>query len=421
MSAAGTAELLMVQLAVILAVCWGAGRLVRWIGQPPVVGEMIAGVALGPSLLGQLSPALQGHLFPPGTSMTMLYALSQLGLVLYMFLIGLEFDVGQVVHQRRAAAIVSAAGFLVPMALGALLAVWMLRDQGTFFASRASLWQAALLLGAAIATTAFPMLARIISERGAADSRVGTLALAAGAGTDAVSWILLAAVVAAFHRRPSVVLLAAGGGAVFAVFMLTAGRRALARLLRPRSDGHVPAETLIVVALILVMATAWYTSFVGIHSIFGGFLLGVTMPRGRVSDDLRQLLEPLVKALLLPLFFIYSGLNTQLGLINSAHLWIVALLVMACAFLGKGVACYVASRLAGMAPQQALAVGSLMNSRGLIELILLNIGLDAGVITPTLFTVMVLMAVVTTLTATPIFDLAVRRGALARDHTSISA
>jgi Kef-type K+ transport system membrane component KefB len=417
MSNADAAAQFTTQLCIILVACFAAGQLGKRIGQPPVVGEMVAGVCLGPSLLGLVAPGLQADLFPRDSpSMTILYTLSQLGLVLYMFVIGLEFDVDMLRKDAKAAATVSLAGLFAPLALGVGLAFVLMADTGRYFTAGVSTPQAALFLGAAIATTAFPMLARIISERGIAGTRSGTLALAAGASTDAVSWCLLAIVVAVFHDDPKVALLAIGGGAFYAVLLLAGGRRVLARLLPVRasaSDGSAAiSSSALLITMVLVLSAGWYTNAVGIHAIFGGFLLGVVMPRGPVVRQLINWIEPLVKNLLLPLFFVYSGLNTELGLLSSPTLWLVTLGVLAASVLGKGVACYLAARGNGMPKYEAMAVGSLMNARGLIELILLNIGLQAGLITPTLFAVLVLMAVVTTLVATPAFNFAARRGAL---------
>lgn len=413
----------MVQLCVILLACLAMGRLARLIGQPPVVGEMIAGVMLGPSLLGALLPDIQDALFPKdGPTMSIIYTISQIGLVLYMFVIGLEFDTGLVAKHAKTAMSVSAAGLLVPLALGAVVAFALLADEGHFFSTGVSPFLAALFTGAAIATTAFPMLARIISEKGIAGTRVGTIALASGASTDAVSWVLLALVVAVFHSDPRVALLAVIGGAVYAVFLLTGGRRLLARALGDRAGQTraIGSSTLITVLGLVLLAGA-YTNSVGIHSIFGGFLLGVAMPRGSVTDYVRSHLEPVVKSLLLPLFFVFSGLNTQLGLLDSPVLWLVTLGVLAASVLGKGVACHVAARRSGLPKYESMAIGSLMNARGLIELILLNIGLQAGLITPTLFAVFVLMAVVTTLMAAPGYEWAARRGGIRAPHQPTEA
>lgn len=392
-----------VALCVILATCYLVGRLCRWFGQPQVVGEMIAGVCLGPSLLGVFAPGVQEHLFPQGPSMNILFTLSQVGLVMFMFMVGLEFDAALLRQRARQAAAVSLTGILAPLGLGAGLAWLLLAEPGQFFATEVTPPQAMLFTGAAIATTAFPMLARIIAERGIAKTSLGTLALSAGATDDAIAWCILALVIAVFGTNPVLAITAVLGGLGYAVGMMTFGRRLLQRLVRP---GRTITDSTLVIVLLLVVAGAWFTNTVGIHSIFGGFILGVAMPRqGAFADRLREKLEPVVRTLLLPLFFVYSGLNTQIGLVNSASLWALAALVLVVAILGKGVACWAAARANGVSNRESLAIGSLMNARGLMELILLNVGLQAGVITPTMFTIFVLMAIITTLMATPLFEL----------------
>lgn len=393
------------QLAVILAVCRIVGLLAMRVGQPQVVGEMIAGVLLGPSLLGLLFPDWQAALFPQGPAMAILFTFSQVGLVLYMFIIGMEFDTGLIRHRVRSAVSVSVAGILTPMALGSLVAIGLFAQPGVFFTDPVQLWQAMLFMGAAISITAFPMLARIIVERGLAGTSLGTLALAAGATDDAVSWIIFAVVLAVFQMNAAIAVVAIVGGALYAVGVLTVGKRLLSGLGRTAERNQGVSGTLLAVVLALLMVAAWLTDLIGIYAIFGAFILGVAMPRGALVEHLRKMLNPIVTNFLLPLFFIYSGLNTQIGLVDSWALWGVTALVLVVAVLGKGVACWLAALLNSEPNREALAIGSLMNARGLIELILLNLGLQAGIITPTLFTVLVFMAVITTLMASPLFEL----------------
>jgi Kef-type K+ transport system membrane component KefB len=391
------------QLAVILGVCRLVGFLARKIGQPQVVGEMIAGVLMGPSLFGLLLPDWQHQLFPTGAAMSILYASSQVGLVLYMFLIGVEFDTNLIRRRLRSAVSVSLAGILTPLVLGSLLALLLVGRPG-FFSSHVVPWEAMLFMGAAIAITAFPMLARIIFERGLAGTSLGTLALAAGSTDDAISWCLLAVVLAVFKQNALIAVLAVVGGALYAVTTLLVGRPLLRHLgtMAERQEGI--RGPLLAFVLMLVMLCAWITDAIGIYAIFGGFILGVAMPRGAFAKNLRNILEPVVTNFMLPLFFIYSGLNTSLSLVNSWLLWGIALLVFLAALFGKGIACWLAALLNKESNREALAIGSLMNARGLMELILVNIGLQQGIITPTLFTMLVLMAILTTLMASPIFE-----------------
>lgn len=391
------------ELAVILAACRVMGLVARRFGQPQVVGEMVTGVLLGPSLLGLLVPGAQHFLFPPGQANVVLYTMAQIGLVLYMFLIGLNFDVDLIKHRAGTAAAVSAAGILVPLALGALIAAPLLAA-GMFFGEHVTLLMAMLFLGASIATTAFPMLARIIFEKRLSGTPLGTLALACGATDDALSWCILAIVLAMNRGTPSTAVLAIGGGILYALVVLTIGRRAL-RALGPMSERQDTISAPVLSAVLgLLMLCAWFTDIIGIYAIFGAFILGIAMPSGFFARRLTTTLEPLVTTFLLPLFFVYSGLNTQIGLVDSPALWAVTLGLLVVSIAGKGVACTVAARLRKVPPRESLALGALMNARGLIELILLNIGLQAGIITPTLFTILVLVAIVTTLMASPIFD-----------------
>jgi Kef-type K+ transport system membrane component KefB len=391
------------QLAVILATCRLVGLVAQRIGQPQVVGEMIAGVLLGPSLLGRVAPDLQHHLFPSGQANTILYTTAQIGLVLYMFLIGLNFDVKLIKHRAGTAAAVSAAGILTPLALGAIIAMPLLAS-GIYFEKSVTLVMAMMFLGASIATTAFPMLARIIFEQRLSGTSLGTLALACGATDDALSWCLLATVLAVHRGNPAMAAIAIGGGILYTLVLLTIGRKALRGLGKiSERRNTIPAPVLSTV-LILLMACAWFTDTIGIYAIFGAFILGVAMPDGFFAKHLTAGLEPLVTTFLLPLFFVYSGLNTQIGLVNSPKLWAVTLGILVVSIAGKGIACTLAARLNKVPFRESVALGALMNARGLIELILLNIGLQAGIITPTLFTILVLVAIITTLMATPIFE-----------------
>jgi Kef-type K+ transport system membrane component KefB len=400
---AATAVHFFLELAAILVTCRLVGLLSQRLGQPQVVGEMVAGVCLGPSLLGRLAPDIQHHLFPTGPANVVLYTAAQLGLVLYMFLIGLNFDVNLIKHRIGTAAAVSAAGILTPLALGALIAAPLLSSRD-YFDKSVSLVMAMMFLGASIATTAFPMLARIIYERQLAGTPLGTLALACGATDDALSWCILATVLAIHRGSVAVAAIAITGGILYTLLLLTIGRRAL-RILGTISErcNTITAPVLSTV-LILLMACAWLTDTLGIYAIFGAFVLGVAMPSGFFAERLTSNLEPLVVSFLLPLFFVYSGLNTQIGLLNNPKLWAVTLGILIVSIAGKGLACTLAARLRKIPLRESVALGALMNARGLIELILLNIGLQAGIITPTLFSMLVLVAIVTTLMATPIFE-----------------
>jgi Kef-type K+ transport system membrane component KefB len=399
--------LFFLQVGVILAACRLVGVAMPKVGQPPVVSEMVTGVVLGPSVFGALLPAWQAALFP-AASMPVLFVVAQLGLALYMFLVGVEFRVDLFRQRVPSAVSVSTTGIVVPFSLGALIAMAIHAD-GTMFGGAVTAAQGALYLGAAMSITAFPMLARIVHERGLSGTSLGTLALAAGAIDDAVAWCVLAIVLASLGNAPAIAVAAIAGGVLYALTVLLGLRPALAPLARQVEQRGAMSSTELSVVLVLVMLGSWFTDRIGIYSVFGAFVLGTVMPRGVFGDELQRRLAPLTTGLLLPIFFVYSGLNTKIGLVSTWYLAGVAALVLVAACVGKGVACWLAARLNGEPPRQAMAVGALMNTRGLIELIALNIGYERGIITQTLFSIMVLMALATTLMATPLFELAYGR------------
>ncbi len=390
------------QIAVIITVCQLVGRLAQKLGQPQVVGEMIAGVTLGPSLLGLFFPEVQRALFPKET-LGMLYVGGQLGVGMYMFLVGTEFRADHFKSRLRSAVSVSAAGIFVPFVLAFALIPWLLTVPGLFSAQAKPL-EAALFLGAAIAITAFPMLARIIHERGLAGTSLGTLALTAGAVDDAAAWCILAIVLASFGGQWGGAYAAIGGGIAYALFMIFIGSRLLKRLARHvRPDAPLSA-TMLATALVLFALSAFAMDAIGIHAVFGGFLLGAVLPRGALTEKLRAQLQPFVVVFLLPMFFTYSGLNTRLGVLLDPGILLAGVAILAASFCGKGIACWAAARASGESHRDAMAIGSLMNARGLMELIIINIGLQAGVIEPGLFSILVLMAILSTLMATPLFN-----------------
>ncbi|UST53660.1 cation:proton antiporter [Comamonadaceae bacterium OTU4NAUVB1] len=390
------------QAAVIIAVCRLVGRLAQRMGQPQVVGEMIAGVLLGPSLFGLLLPELQRALFPKET-LGMLYVAGQLGVGLYMFLVGTEFRGDHFRSRFRSAATVSLAGILVPFVLAFALVPWLQGVPGLFAAKTRPL-EASLFLGAAIAITAFPMLARIIHERGLAGTPLGTLALTAGAVDDAAAWCILAIVLASFGGAWGGAWAAIGGGVAYALFMIFVGSRWLKRLARHARPDAPLGSTLLASVLVLFALSAFAMDAIGIHAVFGGFLLGAVMPRGALTQKLREQLQPFVVVFLLPMFFTYSGLNTRMAMLFEPGILMAAAAVVAVSVGGKGIACWAAARFSGESPRDAMAIGALMNARGLMELIIINIGLQAGVIEGGLFSILVLMAIVTTLMATPLFN-----------------
>jgi Kef-type K+ transport system membrane component KefB len=400
------------QMAVILIACRVVGLLAKRIGQPQVVGEMIAGVLLGPSLLGLLWPESTQWLFTK-ESRGILFTGAQLGVGLYMFLVGLEFNTEHFKSRARSAASVSIAGMAAPFLLGALLVLWLQHVPG-IFTPKVRYFEGALFLGAAIAITAFPMLARIISERGLSGTPLGTLALAAGAIDDAAAWCVLAIVLATFGAsqpleiggwRIGAEVVAIGGSALYAALALTIGKKWLAGLGRRAERDRGVSQGMMAVVLAMFCLAAWYADIIGVHAVFGGFILGIAMPRGLFAVEIRRKIEPFAVVFLLPMFFTFSGLNTKLDvLVQPPSLLLVALAILVASVIGKGVACWAAARLHGEDNATALAVGTLMNARGLMELIIINIGLQRGIIGEALFSILVIMAIVTTLMATPVFE-----------------
>ncbi|MCI0533738.1 MAG: cation:proton antiporter [Verrucomicrobiales bacterium] len=403
------------QIAVILLFCRVVGAIALRCGQPQVVAEMLAGVLLGPSLFGLLLPEWQQWLFPwDGTqksrdSQSYLFPASQLGLALYMFVVGMEFRVDIVQRRFKSSLAVSIAGMVTPFILGAALG-WVFFHETKLFPEKTSLTEAMLFLGAAMCITAFPMLARIIHFKKLTGTTMGTVALGAGAIDDATAWGLLAVVLASFDRNWSHALVNIAGGAGYVAFTLLAVRPLLLRAQSLFAKNGSLTEAGLVMGLALMALGAWFTDLVGLHAVFGAFVMGAAIPRGIIARDLIARIQPVTVALLLPLFFTYSGLNTKIGLLNSGFLWLMCGAVLAAAILGKGVACWLAARATGISSREALGIGTLMNARGLMELIIINIGLQRGIISPALFATLVIMAVITTLMASPIFERLVGTG-----------
>jgi Kef-type K+ transport system membrane component KefB len=391
------------QMFVILATC----RLVGWIGQkyfhqPQVVGEMIAGVILGPSLFGLLLPELQTSLFPAEMK-GILYVGAQLGVGMYMFLVGLGFRGDHFKSNLKSAAAVSISGMTAPFLVAIAITPWLMSVPG-LFSEKATTFNATLFMGACIAITAFPMLARIIHERGLSQTKLGTLSLSAGAIDDAGAWCVLALVLASFGAGPELAIKTIAGGVAFATFMILVAPKLLAPLARAAEKYETLPPTLFALVLMAFMLCAFTADAIGLHAVFGGFLLGAVMPRGKLTREIKRQLEPFVVIVLIPIFFTYSGLNTQLTMVNNIELLAIAAVILIGSIAAKGIACWGAARLCGADNRTAMGIGALMNARGLMELIIINIGLQAGVIGTALFSIMVLMAVITTLMASPLFE-----------------
>jgi Kef-type K+ transport system membrane component KefB len=404
MSATALSPRFFIAVVVILLFCrfvaWAIGR----VGQPPVVGEMIAGVLLGPSLLGEIAPKLETELFPAALK-PVLYVAGQLGLVAFMFQAGYEFRSHLNRGIARTAAIVSSAGILTPLVLGTLLA-FAARGRVGIFVHGVPGGATETFVGVALAITAFPMLARIITERGLSGTRYGSLALAGGALDDVVAWCLLAAVLAAATGRAKPILVAVGGAALFAVLVFYGARWLLERTLRP---GVLNEEARVLVVVAVLFAAAWWTDEIGLYSVFGAFCVGMAMPRGTIAERTVATVSTNTRIVFLPMFFVYSGLNTRFALLTDRPLLVFSLLAVVAAVVGKLAAVWLAAWLSGEPNAISARLGALMNARGLMQLIALNIGLQNGIVNSELFTALVLVALVTTLLAVPLLSLLDRR------------
>lgn len=393
--------LLLAQIGVILAAARGVGLLCRRIRQPQVVGEMVAGILLGPSLLGWALPDLSARLFP-AASLGFVGALSQVGLLVYMFLVGMELDLRMLRERGRTAVATSNASVAAPLLLGVLLAVLMYPSLSQ---PQVPLAAFALFMGAAMSVTAFPVLARILDERGLAGTPLGALALASAAVGDVTAWCLLAGVVLLVSADPGGLPLWAiiGGSAAFVLFAVFPARRMLAGVERAFERRGALSQDLLALVLGVALAFAWTTEWLGIHAVFGAFLAGAVMPKGSAFvAAVREKLGDFTVVLLLPLFFAFTGLRTDIGLVSGARMWTWCGLIILVAVAGKFGGSTLAARATGMPWRESAALGVLMNTRGLMELVILTVGLEAGVISPALFSMMVLMAVVTTLMTTPL-------------------
>jgi Kef-type K+ transport system membrane component KefB len=386
-------------LTVIIITARLTGLVFSKLGQPAVIGEVIGGILLGPSLLGQLAPGVQAWLLPAEAA-PFLGVISQIGVILYMFLVGLELDLTLLRGTVAVTVAISCTSIAVPFALGAGLSVAIfdqLAPTGVSFTSFM------LFVGVAMSITAFPVLARILQDRGMQSTSLGTLALTCAAINDAIAWCLLAFVVSVMQATPAAALRTVALTIVYIALMVTIGRAFVTRIVSRLDAAPHLGERSLALVLVAVLLSAVATEFIGIHAIFGGFLLGAILPhQSKVADHVTTRIADLVRVMFLPVFFAFTGLRTEIGLVATASDWVWCVVIIAVATLGKWGGTSVAARLLGLDWRTSGALGILMNTRGLVELIVLNIGLDLGVITPRLFTMLVIMAVVTTMMTSPI-------------------
>lgn len=388
---------LLLALTVVVVAGQVLGRLFRWIGQPPVIGQILAGILLGPSLLGRVAPQVFFYILPRETA-PFLGMFAQFGVILYMFLVGLELNPDLLRGQIRATASTSHASIAVPFVLGSALALHL---YPRFSTSDVPFTHFALFIGIAMSITAFPVLARILADRGLTKTRLGTLALTCAAINDVTAWCLLAFVVGVVHAEATNAMVVAALTAAFIAFVFVAARPALERL--ARSSGSQPTQAALGIALTSMLASALVTEAIGVHAIFGAFLLGAVIPHDSgLARSLIHSLENLVTVLILPAFFAFTGTRTEIGLVSTLDQWLVVTIIVLVATVGKFGGTVVAARVGGLDWRHAAGLGVLMNTRGLMELIVLNVGLDLGIVSPTLFTMFVLMALTTTVATTPI-------------------
>ncbi len=390
--------LLLAQMVVIIVLSRLLAFVTRRLGQPQVIAEVLAGIVLGPSLLGLLAPQVMTMLFPD-SSLPQLKLLSQFGLIFFMFLVGLEFDPAMLRGRVKATLAISHGSIVVPFSLGAGLGFFL---HATHAGPDTPVLTFVLFSGIALSITAFPVLARILTERNLLHTRVGAIAIACAAVDDVTAWCLLAFVVAiARSHGVTDALWTCGLALGFSGTMFWVVRPFMRRLPQKLGPEGLPVGAL-VTSLVLLLTSAGVSELIGIHALFGAFLFGAVLPKdGELAKALTRRLEVIATVVLLPLFFAYSGLRTQVGLLESARDWALTGVIIVLATLGKFGGAAVTARLTGLNWRDASAVGVLMNTRGLMELIVLNIGLDLGVISPALFTMMVVMALVTTVATTP--------------------
>jgi len=366
------------------------------------MGEMFAGLLLGPSLLGWVAPGAYAALFP-ADSLGYLNSLSQVGLILFMFLVGLELDPKILRGRGHTTVLTSHVSIIAPFFLGAILALYLyprLSDDSVTFT------HFALFLGTAMSITAFPVLARILTERKLLNTHLGTVAIAVAAVDDVTGWFILALVVLLVRSdNASSMWLMLGGLGLYVLVMLLGVRRFLSRLEAMYEKRGLLTQNLMALVLLLLLASSWVTAELGIHALFGALLIGAIMPKHPAFvHTLTEKLNDAAVVLLLPIFFAFTGIRTSLGLVNSGEMWFYFALIISVAILGKFGGSMLAARLTGMSWREAGALGTLMNTRGLMELVLLNIGLDIGVISPALFAMLVLMAIVTTFMTSPALE-----------------
>ncbi|MCE9189675.1 cation:proton antiporter [Bacteroides fragilis] len=399
-------SILLIQIIAVLLMVRLFGFLFKHIGQPGVIGEIVAGIVLGPSVLGYFFPDVFQALFPP-ESLTNLELLSQVGLVLFMFVIGMELDFSVLKNKINETLVISHAGILVPFFLGIVASYWIYEK---YAAAQTAFLPFALFIGISMSITAFPVLARIIQERNMTKTSLGTLAIASAANDDVTAWCLLAVVIAIAKAGTfASALYAIGLTALYIIIMFMVVRPFLKKVGEVYANQEVINKTFVALILLILIISSTLTEIIGIHALFGAFMAGVVMPPSiGFRKVMMEKVEDIALVFFLPLFFAFTGLRTEIGLINSPALWGVCLLLITVAVAGKLGGCAVAARLVGESWKDSFTIGTLMNTRGLMELVALNIGYEMGVLPPSIFVILVIMALVTTFMTTPLLHLVER-------------
>jgi len=395
-------SLLLLQIIVIITIARGLGMLFTAMGQPAVIGEMVGGILLGPSLLGWLSPEVETFLFPL-SSLGVLQMLGQIGVILFMFIVGMELNPQSLRQRAHSAVLISHVGILAPFMLGTALSLFLylpLAPQDVSFLAFA------LFMGIAMSITAFPVLARIIEQRGLSGSSLGSTAIACAAVDDVTAWCILAIVVAIARAEDlSGTVMTVGLALAFTAVMLFLIKPWLRKIMERTGYSETRSRGIIAGTLMFAFASALFTETIGIHALFGAFLAGAVLPPQEIlRAPVKERLETFSTGFLLPLFFAFTGLRTQIGLMNDWQSWLLCGLIVTVAIAGKLGGTTLAARWTGMSWRESLSIGALMNTRGLMELIALNIGYELGILSAEIFAMMVLMALATTFMTGPILS-----------------
>ncbi len=395
--------MILLQIIAILVVSRIFSALFAKINQPTVIGEILAGIVLGPSLLGLFFPEAYNFLFSPN-SLDNLYIISQIGLVLFMFTVGMDLNMSEMKENFKSTFIISQSSIVVPFLMGMILAFFIYRD---FAPENSNFTSFALFIGISMSITAFPVLARIVQEKGLTKSHLGTLSIGSAAINDVTAWVLLVAVIAIAQTGSF-------ASSVYTLFFTTIYIVVMLFVIRPfikkigalYQNEELMNKSIFAFFILILIASAYTTQLLEIHALFGAFMAGLIMPpMPKFRKIMIDKIEDLSVTLLLPLFFVYTGLKTEIGLLNTPELWIICLLIVAVAIVGKMAGSIIPARAAGENWRDSLSLGALMNTRGLMELIVLNIGLEMGILPPVVFVMLVIMALVTTFMTTPLLDI----------------